>query len=275
MKTHALVLATLFSYVASTAVAQHADIRPYVQNDQIVMAGFEDATSTELPGLRVFGYDFGEDPAQPFFAQDPGFNASAGSGLPPGSQLLFNIVGAGSMGLPANLSYWDGLGDVEFGLTPSDETLTLSIGSQSRVADDSTSGVAGFSIQTVTASGSVHRHLSSILNEGTGNPTAGIFLLPLELASSDLTVEKSLPFFVVYNNGLSEGTHDQAIDWVQQSLVVPEASPLVLASIACATAALVRRRPDRPQIPPRSTTSLIQRFRTGATPGRSCWKVDR
>ncbi len=257
MKTHALLFAALLICIASTAFAQHADVRPYVQNGQLVTAGFDDATSTDLPALRVFGYDFGEDPAEPYFAQDPGFNSGAGS-LPPGSQLLFNIVGAGSLGLPSNLSYWDGLGDVEFGLTQSDETLTLSFGSQSRVADDSTSFIAGFSIQTVTPSGSVHRHLSSFLNGGTGNPTAGIYLLPLELMSSDSSIEKSLPFFVVYNNGLSEDAHDQAIDWVQQSLVVPEASTLMLASMACATAASMR--PSRRSLLSRERLRAIQRL---------------
>ena len=201
-----------------------------MENGQIQTAGFVDSTSTVLPNLRVFGYDFGEDPGQPYFAQDPGFNASADSGLPSGSQLLFNIVGAGGLGLPANLSYWNGVGDVAFAVTPADESLTLNFGSQNRVADDSTAFVAGFSLQTVGASGTIHRHLNAFLNGVSGNPTAGIYLLSLELESSDPSIVKSLPFFVLYNNGLSEDAHDLAIEWVERNVVVPE--PILLCYLS-------------------------------------------
>lgn len=242
MKTCTAAWAALLSLVAATALAQHADIRPYVQNGRIVTAGYVDATSSEFPDMRVFAYDFGEDQDQPYFTQDPGFNAAAGSGLPAGSQLLFNIVGAGSLGLPANLSFWDGVGEVEFVATPADETLTLNFGSQDRIADDSIDFVAGFNLQTVTASGAIHRHLNAFLNGGSGDPTAGIFLLPLELQSSDASIQKSLPFFVVYNNGLTEEAHDLAVDWVQTNLVIPEASSLMLVTIAGGATLMARRR---------------------------------
>ncbi len=81
MKSFVLGFAVLLLSVAGTACGQHADIRPYVADGRILTAGFNDATSTEVLDMRVFGYDFGEDPGQPFFAQDPGFNAAAGSGL--------------------------------------------------------------------------------------------------------------------------------------------------------------------------------------------------
>jgi hypothetical protein len=228
--------------IASTTNAQHADVRPHVVDGQIQTAGFEDSSSTELLGLRVFGYDFGEDPAEPFFTQDPGFNAAAGSGLPGGSQLLFNIVGSSSLGLPANLSYWDGNGGVAFTAAPAGESLTLSFGSQNRVADAGTGFVAGFSLQTVAASGVVHRHLNAFLAGAGGDPSAGIYLLPLELESSDTSIQKSLPFLVLYNNGLDEDAHDAAIEWVQENLVVPEASSLMLAVIGSFASCATRRR---------------------------------
>ncbi len=241
MKTFPISIFVLF--ITTTAFAQHADIRPYVENGRILTAGFVDSTSTVLPDMRVFGYDFGEDPSDPFFTQDPGFNAAAGSGLPAGSQLLFNIVGAGSLGLPANLSYWDGTGDVSFSQTPAGETLELSFGMQTRIADASTNFVTGFNLQTVTSSGSIHRHLNAFLNGGGSDPTEGIYLLSLELESSASNIAKSLPFFVVYNNGLSENLHDVAMDWVQDNLVVPEASSFLLATIASGAGLTMRRRP--------------------------------
>jgi hypothetical protein len=237
--------AIILLIIASTTNAQHADVRPHVVGGQIQTAGFEDSSSTELLGLRVFGYDFGEDPAEPFFTQDPGFNAAAGSGLPGGSQLLFNIVSASGLGLPANLSYWDGNSGVMFETAPAGESLTLNFGSQNRVVDAGMGFVAGFSLQTVAASGAVHRHRNAFLAGTGGDPSAGIYLLPLELESSDATIQKSLPFFLLYNNGLDEEAHDAAIEWVQQNLVVPEATSLLLASIASIAGGLQWRRRRR------------------------------
>jgi hypothetical protein len=243
MKSYALVMTFLFGLVLpAAALAQHADVRPFVEGNRIHTAGYVDESSTVLPGMRVFGYDFGEDPDQPYFTQDPGFNASAGSGLPAGSQLLFNITGAASLGLPANLSYWDGAGGVAFNATPSGESLTLNFGIQNRVVDDSTAFVSGFSLQTVGATGTIHRHLSAFLNGGSGDPKAGIYLLSLELQSSDSSIATSQPFFLVYNNGLSEQTHDAAIAWVERNLLVPEPGTLLLVSVACICVVRTRRR---------------------------------
>lgn len=229
-----VIVWSLIVILASSALAQHADVRPYVENGQIKTGGFNDATSDFAPGLRAFGYDFGEDPSQPYFTQDPGFNAASSSGLPSASQLIFNIVGSATLGLPANLSYWNGVGPVTFATTPAAETLTLNFGSQNVLVDNSTSSVAGFSLQTVTASGAVHRHLNAFLNAPT-DPTPGIYLLPLELQSSDLSLATSTPFFIVYNNGMSETVHDAAISWVQDNLVVPEPNAglhfLIFASV--------------------------------------------
>lgn len=227
---------------ATTAFAQHTDIRAFVGDGRIQTAGFVDSTSTVLPNMRVFGYDFGEYADQPYFAQDPGFNAGAGSGLPGGSQLLFNVVGADSLGLPANLSYWNGVGDVAFTSAPTEESITLNFGGQNRVVDDSVSFVNGFSLQTVGAAGTVHRHLNTFLHGGTGNPAAGIYLLSLELESSDASIAKSLPFFLLYNNGLSEDSHDLAMDWVQRNLVVPEPVSLVTVGFFCSIASINRPR---------------------------------
>jgi hypothetical protein len=246
MKTFAWAFIGLLATFSATASAQHADIRPYVYNDRIHTAAFVDATSVELPNVRVFGYEFGEDADEPYFAQDPGFNAASGSGLPVGSQLLLNIVGADSLGLPANLSFWDGAGAVNFAPPPADESLTLNFGSQSCVADSSSGFVAGFNLQTVAASGAVHRHLNAFLNGGASEPPLGVYLLSLELASSADEIEESLPFYIVYNNGLSEDAHDMALGWVQDNLVVPEPSSTLLITVATLAIGGNCRRQRRP-----------------------------
>ena len=43
-----------------------------------------------------------QDPLDPYFTQDPGFNAPAASGLPPGSVLSYSIL--------SSLTYWSGIG---------------------------------------------------------------------------------------------------------------------------------------------------------------------
>jgi hypothetical protein len=229
MKFIRLCWLVLLASYAGVALAQHADVRPRVSDGMIFTDGFIDATSETIPDLRIFGYDFQEDPADPYFAADPGFNAAAGSGLPGGSQLRFNILSGADFDLPANLSFWDGTDknaaepgvQVQFGLVPGGETLRLGFASGSVVVGTGLGEMSGFAIQTVNANGAIHRHLSSFLDAGSAAfPAEGVYLFPLELTSSDTAVRDSDPLFFVYNNGRTEEQHDLAIDWVESNLLV-------------------------------------------------------
>jgi len=220
-----LVLFSILCNFTTNVLAQeeeHADIRPSVAEGAIVTDGFIDPISETIPGLRVFGYDFGEDPEAPYFASDPGINAAAGSGLPGGSQLALEIPSSASFDLAANLTYWDGDDadtntpgvQVNFGTVPGGEEFTLSLsGAGSVTVGNTTASQNGFNIQQVLASGAVHRHLSSVL-DAPGTPADGIYLLPLRLTSSDLSIAPSQALFLVFNNGLLEAQHDDAIDYV-------------------------------------------------------------
>jgi hypothetical protein len=219
------------------ARAQHADVKPNVMDGRIVTDGWIDSSSTLIPGVRVFGYDFQEDPLDPYFASDPGFNTAGGSSLPAGSQLRFNILDAALFGLGSNLSYWNGAGAVSFGAPPTGETLRLNLGGQNRTAGAAPGEIAGFSLATAGANGSVHVHINSFLQGSDGNsdpsdgnnPADGLYLIPLELTSSDATIADSLPLFLLYNNGLDESVHDTAIEWVETNLVpIPEPSTILL-----------------------------------------------
>jgi hypothetical protein len=218
------------------AAAQHADIKPNVQGSRIVTDGHIDDTGETLPGLRIFGYDFQEDPLDPYVISDPGFNTVGASSLPPGSQLSFNVPGAAVFGLPSNLSYWNGSGGVSFG-PPGGETLRLSRGTQNRTIGGGTIAFDGFAIGTAGANGALHEHLSSFLQGSDGNvdpgdgvvAADGIYLVPLVLASSDSSIAASQPLFLVYNNGLDEEVHDMAIEWVETNLVpIPEPASVSL-----------------------------------------------
>ena len=250
-----LIAASACAACAPTLVrAQHADVSPRVSNGRIVTDAFDDAAGAVTPGGRVFAYDFGEDPLDPYFAADPGFNAFAGSGLPAGGQLRFDVVGAASLGLPANLSYWNGAGtEVSLTAAPAGEALRLNLGAQNVTVGSGTTGLAGFAIGTAAADGSLHRHLNSFLLGPDGNaeagdgvvPAAGVYVVPIELTSSDAAVADSAPLFLVFNNGLSEAAHDRAVEYVEASLV-PE--PAALGLIGWGASALLsgRRRRRRP-----------------------------
>ena len=237
---------------AVPARAQHSDISPRVIDGRIVTYGHDDATGQDVPDVRVFGYDFGEVVGDPYFSSDPGVNAPAGSGLPAGSLLRFDIPAASSFGLPSNLSFWGGSGPVTFGAVPSSETLRFTFGSANTTVGSGAAAQDGFGLGAVAADGSLHRHLSALLNGSDGNndpadgnpPAPGIYLVPMVLGSSDPAVLPSAPVFVVYNNGLTEEAHDEAIDYVQTN-VVPEPASAGLAAITSAALLLRRRRDAR------------------------------
>jgi hypothetical protein len=229
-----LIAVTVF---CSAGFGQHADIKPDVENGRIVTDAWVDPTSELTPNVRIFGYDFQEDPLDPYFIADPGFNTAGPSGLLVGSTLSFNIVDGASFGLPGNLSFWNGVGSVAFSTVPNLETLRLNLGAQNRTIGSATGEVAGYPIGTIAAGGSIHRHLGSFLQGADGNstpgdgnePTAGIYLIPLELTGSDAALADSLPLFVVYNNGLTEEVHDSAIGWVESNLLtIPEPATCAL-----------------------------------------------
>ena len=238
----AFVLMTLSSFVRADF-----DIRPYVGDGRVMTGGYDDGTSEFIANLRVFQYAFQEEVEDPYFTSDPGFNATTASGLPGGSQMRFNILSGSTFSLPSNLTYWDGTDadpstpgiQVSFGLVPDDESINFSFGS-SNVAVSNLPGSpdqAGFVLQTVTASGAMHRHLGATLNAGSGLPlpTDGIYLLAMELVNSSPSVAKSDPFFILYNNGLSDDQAALAYDYVTNHVAVPEASSLIMAALGGAS----------------------------------------
>ena len=231
----------LFTLVALAPTFARADfdVRPFVQNGQIMTGGHDDGTGEDIPATHAFGYAFGEDPNDPYFTQDPGFNAEAGSGLPPGSQLTFNIL--------SNLKYWNGTGSPMFSATPSTESLEFNFGAQTRYVFSTSAAQAGFALQTVTSDGASHRHLNAFLNASDGNSDAsdgvvapdGVYAVRLQLASSNASTRASDPFYVVYGSGVSDDAVDAAVTFLNASSV-PE--PATLATLALAAVALRRRR---------------------------------
>jgi hypothetical protein len=239
------------SFVFAAAVARaHDDVVPYELDGKIATGGHDDVLGTDNITQHVFGFDFGEDPLDPYFIGDPGINNGAfaigvypNDGLLPANfTLAFNVL--------TNLQYWDGAGGVSFAAAPADVTLGLNRASNTVLISGTGQSGTPPTIGSTGASGRLHVHINSLLNftDGTDptppNAPDGIYLVGLELTLAGSGLLNSDPIYLVYNNGLDEEIHDEAIGWVEMNLV-PEPTGIAIVAPALALLAaggLARRR---------------------------------
>jgi len=213
--------------MAGAAFADGLDVLllPDFDTGQIVTGAFDDETKTVVDtDQRVFGADFGEaDPAQPNFADEPGFRALPGDF--DGQNWGFNVLDA--------VFRWNGNDFSEV----SPFTMTINFGPSPDVVTPTTPGrtVPGFEIPI--GNDGFDDHLNIFLNAPADDSADGIYLLTLNAFTTEF--EASEPFWFVFNRGLSEAEHDLAIDYVNTNLV-PSPGAMVLAPML--GAALMRRR---------------------------------
>lgn len=244
-------LTLLLILFGAAAAHAHDDVVPYAFGGKLVTGGHDDGTLTDTLEMRVYGFDFGEEPSDPYFIGDPGFNNGAfaigvfpGNGLlPAGFTLGFDVA--------TNLQYWDGAGAANFTAAPGGVELGLQRGSfTTYVSGVGQTGTVP-TIGSTGASGRLHVHLGSLLNYSDGidpalpNPPDGIYLLGLTLKLPGSGLADTDTLYFVYNNGLDEEVHDQAMDWVQNTLVVPEPSSYLLMVTAAGALGLIVRRKRR------------------------------
>lgn len=221
------LIATITLGAAASAGAIHkGDIFLMIKKGAIVTGLLEDKG---FEPSRVFGAEFGEDPKDPYFTDEPGFDNFEET-FPFPSDVGFNIL--------RPLMVWNGDG---FDIAKP-ERMTISYGPRERTTGDGF--VKGFGIP-VAEDGSWHTHLgfelwSDSAKEGV-NPADGIYLLGLELWSSESTIMKSESFYLVFNNGMDEKDHDVAIKWVENN-IVPEPTTLTLLTIGGAYTLIKRRK---------------------------------
>jgi len=232
------------------ADGEHADILVGAQNGKIVTLGEEPAENFFLSQV------FESEMPDTYFTDDPGFNNDESDDFPagittltPDTALNFNIkavtpIGGGSA---ANLFFWDGTGSAAFAPVSDGTTLTVSKAtgpstSDTAVADGGSSDVSGFTIDTTSSTGKLHKHIDFFMLDSVGvsdNIADGLYVLPLELTQTGLN--SSDPFFIVFaTEGIEESVHEAGADWVAANLV-PEPTSFALLGLG-GIALLARRR---------------------------------
>ena len=154
-------IAVAVALLASVACA-HNDVVPYSNGTKILTGGHSDLAGTTDELLSAFGYDFGEDPNDPWVIGDPGFNNSSAftTSFPNAGALsagtLALSVFSGNYG---SLHYWDGTGtSAAFSPVASGVEINLNRGSNNlRIGGATASG--SLSIATILAAGRLHQHL--------------------------------------------------------------------------------------------------------------------
>ena len=219
MRTFLVSCAVAGALVPLTAKGDF-DVSPAVESGKIVTNAYADADGTTIGNVRVFTFEFGEDPLDPYFLEDPGFHPLPGGGFAGGVTL--------SAGAFSPLSFWTGS---TFGALPAGETMEVTRGSTTITLGNS--GFAGsVAIETTDASGEFDEHLSSMLKGVTPTPpSAGIYLFSATLSASGLT--NSDPVYFIFGNGADEADFESAALYVRDtfapgSTLVPEPAAMAL-----------------------------------------------
>jgi hypothetical protein len=152
---------------------------------------------------RVFATTFGSFD----FTDSPGFDTPSGT-LPPGSQIGFNVLRA--------LQRWNGSAfPMDASGIPSERLRIRKTGFGDIFTPTTDTFTPGFGID-VSSGGEFHQHVGFTLQSPNG---AGIYLLELELWSSDASITPSLPLWIVFNNDLDLSERDEAAQWVIDNLI--------------------------------------------------------
>ncbi|MCR9076761.1 MAG: hypothetical protein NXI07_12060 [bacterium] len=183
--------------------------------DGITSVGLGDhdtGTITEF-GERVFGADMSVSGPN-WFADEPGIFIAENS-LPDNTQVSFTLTSA--------LLFWDGAGAVDFVQSANAMNLTFGPASVSTAFDNNP--VAGFSINyDADQAGGFDEHFDYTID---ASAPAGIYVLANSFSLSGAA--DSDVIFTVFNAGLGEDLHEEAIEYVEHVLVPAPGATGVLA----------------------------------------------
>lgn len=253
-----LLAASLLFLGMGTAQAQHVDATVYQEGGELVIGGM-DFDALMFVDQNVFeGELFDPDTNGSFEGDEPGWNSFsdtvAPTQLPLGAD---NIPGLADITLDIllgfegrSLSYWDGIGPVNFGATPDGEVLEVSHFGGTSVLDGGTQAT-GIDIGTTSTSGFIHQHHDfALLGDSSLTPdavTEGIYLVEGVLNVSGFA-NPSNELYILFatltpaNEEDLEAALELAEGWVETALVPEPGSLLLLASGLGGLLALGRRQ---------------------------------
>lgn len=153
------------------------------------------------PEQRAFEGEFGAD-GVPWFSADPGYDAEPGT-FSPGSRVGVRFAAA--------LSVWDGSG---FMPTSSDGAMSgerLRLSYLSLNATSSAGPAPGFDLAVQPDGGwHIHPSMELLAAPGAAEPDVGVYLVQLEVYSTDPAIAASESIWLVLNAGASEEEHEAA-----------------------------------------------------------------
>ena len=158
--------------------------------------------ATGVVTARVFGATFG-DTGVSRFTTNPGFDAVSAT-FSAGSRVGFAPL--------SGLQRWTGAG-VE---PVSDERLEVKYLTLQTIIG--VTPAVGFDL-AVQSNGGWHRHLNfRLFTAGAKLPASALYIVELEMYSTDGVTLPSAPMWMVFNDGASVAEHDAAIAWVTTHL---------------------------------------------------------
>lgn len=228
MQPAAKLMPAVLAAAALPATGQHLDFQ--LVNDgsgQIKSALIDrDLQSPQNPcpviddNFRVYSARL-DDGSLPHFENFPGFNACLDT-FETGSTVGFNLVDA--------LRRWDG---EDFDEVPADETMFVSSGGGDPIFIETpldAGGFApGFGLALIPDSGSMHTHVQYFLVSSDGEPEPGVYLLTLEVTSTQPDLAPSDPLFIVFADGVSTEEFEAAEEFAQ-TLITNGCNPADLAA---------------------------------------------
>ncbi|MEM9373283.1 MAG: hypothetical protein AAGA55_06530 [Planctomycetota bacterium] len=212
--------------LAGVAFADGGDYGLLIQDGKVVTGvGDHDEQVIENIGERVFAADMSLVGPN-WFADEPGIFIEAGS-LPDDSGIGFVIE--------SPVMRWDGTGPVDFS-TMSAAPIVLEFGPNSVSSSMFSGDVAGFDINYDADNPTgFDEHWDVLLDATEGT---GIYLMQLRFSVTGF--EDSESTWTVFNAGLSEDIHDQAIEYVE-NVIVPAPGALIAMGGALVLGARRRR----------------------------------
>lgn len=204
-----VLLAAVGSY-AGEALAQSLH-----DADLVIRYGAGGAIETGLPGPG--GVEWGRrvargrlDLAQfANLSDDPGFDSSSGA-FPGGTTIGLDLLAA--------LRQWDGVG---FETIDPGFVMSVTKGSSIISTPAADQRVPGFAVGSADANGRFHHHVRYFLSPYDAfTQIPGMWLLQLELWSTDPAVTPSGPVFIVFANGAGfAALLDEGVAWVEANLL--------------------------------------------------------